>query len=651
MTGERIISAVQGFLERGQQRSMPLIHWITASVSRKVLAGLAIVLAASSLIFLVFFVGTYSKHLESERANALAQVNSLLQVSLENAMLKRDIAGLRDIVDRLGHQPEILDVMIVNPQQEVRFASNRAALGQRLTLRGLGCVDCPDDMPIQPRMAQFMKIDGGKEVLRSVNPVTNKAPCTQCHGALHTNPVNGFLVVDYDASGIREQALLSAAMMSSAGACVVLLVLSATWLILRQSIITPISQLTRASRQLAAGNLKMRMGAGNRRKDEIGVLCGSFDAMAAQIEKSVEEIRGKEAFLQTLIDTIPDGVRVIDEDYKIVMVNHAYCAQMQGQATELIDTPCFASHNRTEPCIPTLITCPFHATSASGQTLKYMHRHRRMDGTEFQVEITTARLTTIWKNKPRTLIIEVCRDIAQQVKYSQEQRLAELGQLATGVAHEIYNPLGSVRLGLQSLLKKINRGEDIGKQLARYIATVDGEVDKCIEVTKRLLKLSMPPSKKIQLVSFTTIIPEILSLLQYEAGKLGIELKVDLGNYDLRVMARDSELRMLVLNIVQNAFHAMPTGGSLTIRGQIRDGQVVIEIEDTGVGVAAEDLPRIFNPFFSKRADGVEGTGLGLTISKAIVMRYKGRLDVHSTPGKGTVFKITIPAPNQESVP
>lgn len=651
MTAMRILSAVQGILEKGRDRSTPVIHWMATSLSRTVLTALAIVLAASSLVFLIFFVGIYQDQLERERMNALAQVNRLLQVSLENAMLKRDLPGLRDIVNRLGDQPEILNVMIVNPRKEVRFSSDQTALGQRLNMHDLGCSECSDDILVPPNIAQFIKIDEDKEVLRSVNPVMNKADCTQCHGDLETHPINGILIVERDASGIRRQAFLSAVMFSSAGICVVLLVLAATWFMLRSTVIVPIAQLTRTSRQLAKGNLKIRAGGRTVRKDEIGVLYASFDAMAAQIEKSLEEIRGKEAFLQALIDTIPDGVRVIDEDYRIVMVNRAYCAQMQGPIEELIGVPCFTAHGRAEPCIPTLTVCPFHASCGDGQTLKYMHTHQRADGTKFQVEITAARLMTNWKDKPCTLIIEVCRDLTQLVRYSQEQRLAELGQLATGVAHEIYNPLASVRLGLQSILKKISRGNPVVDQIAKYLVTVDGEVDKCIEVTKRLLILSMPPSERVQLVSFTAIIPEIISLLQYEADRLGIEIDVDLGNHDLRVVARDSELRMLVLNIVQNAFHAMPEGGKLAIRGAVRSGQVVIEIEDTGVGIAPADLPQIFYPFFSKRADGVTGTGLGLTISKAIVTRYKGSLDVWSTFGKGALFTIALPAANEEFTP
>ena len=650
MKGERIILAVQGLLEPGLRWRTPFIHWITATLARKVLASLAAVLATCSIIFLIIFILIYSKQIENERANALSQINRLLQVSLENAMLKRDIAGLRDIVHRLGDQPEILDIMIINSDREVRFASDKSVLGQRLTLRDLGCADCEGEFSSLTDMALFMKISGGQEVLRSVNPVRNKAQCTQCHGSMETNPINGILIVDHDASGIRHQAILSAALFSGAGACVVLLALLATWLILRQTVLAPIAQLTGASRQLAAGNLTMRTGEDEKRTDEIGDLCASFDSMASQIEHNLENVRAKEAFLQALIDTIPDGVRVIDEDYNIILVNDAYCAQMQDEAKNLLGTPCFAVHGRAEPCIPAVVTCPFHSLSKNGQKLKYIHCHQRMDGTEFQVEITAARLTTIWQNEPRFLIIEVCRDTTEQIKYSQQQRLAELGQLATGVAHEIYNPLSSVRLGLQSLLKKISRGEDVGAQLTRYLATVDGEVNKCIEVTKRLLRLGMPPSEKVQLVSFTTIIPETLSLLQYEADKLGIDLETDLGDRDLRVVARDSELRMLILNLTQNAFHAMPDGGKLIIRGHIKDHQVIVEMEDTGVGISADDLPRIFHPFFSKRADGVEGTGLGLTISNAIVTRYKGHLDVHSVPGEGAQFTITLPAANKESV-
>ena len=115
---------------------------------------------------------------------------------------------------------------------------------------------------------------------------------------------------------------------------------------------------------------------------------------------------------------------------------------------------------------------------------------------------------------------------------------------------------------------------------------VDGAVDRCIEITKRLLNLSQLPSQSTQLVSLSVIVPEVVSLLRYEAEQIGVGITLDLGQSDLRVIATDSDMRMLILNLAQNAFHAMPSGGSFLLRGRIEDGRVLIEAEDTGGGIA-----------------------------------------------------------------
>ena len=355
-------------------------------------------------------------------------------------------------------------------------------------------------------------------------------------------------------------------------------------------------------------------------------------------------MRQAHAFLQSLIDTVPDGVRVIDEDYQVVMVNRIYCEQMRTEPADVLGTPCYQAQGREEPCPPSLITCPFHATPPEGGLLKYMHRHVPSKESELYVEITAATLYAHFEGRPQKLIVEAIRDIAQQVKYSQEQRLSELGQLATGVAHEIYNPLASVRLGLQSILKRLNKAEPDLHDVYPYLKTVDGEMDKCITVTKRLLNLGHPPSQRPQLVNFNEIVPEVLSLLRFEALKNNVTVKSNFSEHDLRVLTTDSEMRMLVLNLAQNAFHAMPNGGYLTVSGRLEDGMVLIDVMDDGIGIRPNDIARIYDPFFSRRADGVDGTGLGLTISQAIVKRYKGELRVKSSVGEGTVFTVALPA-------
>ncbi len=612
-------------------------------LSNKLLLGLGAGMLLSSLIFLAVFVESYRYKLQEERAVASAEVNKLFQFSLENAMLKRDLPGLREIIGRLGQQPGIIAVQIVNPSLEVRFASSEGLLGGHVTLPDLGCTDCSGGVPALSPTSWLATGSDGQTVLRSVNPIRNKPECKQCHGPAEKSPVNGILIVDREAHNIRSQAVLAASWMASAGATVVLIVMTGTWIFLRRHVLTPVAALSAASRRLAEGDLSARVQAHADPGEELGALCGAFNSMAGRLEESVAEIKAKEAFLKALMDALPDGLRVIDQNYNVIMANKAYAAQLQEDAASLIGVPCYAARGCAQPCPPTLVTCPFAAIESGGQSVKYIDRHLKKDGKEALFEVTAARLDTNGSAEPRTLVIEEFRDMTEQVRYSQEQRLAEIGQLATGVAHEIYNPLASVRLGLQFIMKRHPEGESLDPDTYSYLRVVDGAVDKCIEITKRLLNLSQLPSQSTQLVSFSVIVPEVVSLLRYEAEQIGVEVALDLGSADLRVLATDSDMRMLILNLAQNAFHAMPTGGRFSLRGRIENGSVEIEAQDTGGGIAAAVLPRIFDPFYSKRADGVEGTGLGLTICKAIVTRHGGAIRAETEAGHGATFTVTLP--------
>lgn len=607
--------------------------------------GLAAGMVLASLVFLVLFIEIYRSRLALERGNASEQVSRLLQVSLENAMLKRDLAGLQDIVVRLGQQPGITSVRIVNPERVVRFASDPAALESRLSFADLGCETCSEAAALPVAMSSRMvQLADGRDVLRSVNPIPNRTECLACHGPAEANPLNGILVVDHDGAGLESEAMRAAAAMSGAGLLVMLAGLVSVWLMLQRQVLRPIFALENASRSLAAGDLRSRVELERSSVDELDGLCRSFNSMAERIEQGVREVEEKETFLKAIIDTVPDGVRVIDEDRRIVMANESYARQAMQSPADVIGEPCYRAHANSEPCAPTLVTCPFHAIKADGERIRYIHRHVRGDGSELHVETTAARLTIERGGASRSYIIEAIRDLENQVRFSHEQRLSEIGQLAAGVAHEIYNPLASIRLGLQAVLRRVAaNGGSFDAETRGFLGMVDGEVDNCIRITKRLLDLSQVPSNSVQLVSLSQIVPDVVSLLRFEAEHRRVALDVDLGPEDLRVLATDQELRMLVLNLTQNAFHAMPGGGTLSIRGRHAGANVVVTFTDTGVGIAPENLAHIFDPFYSSRADGVHGTGLGLTISRSITTRYQGSITADSTPGAGATFTIAFP--------
>ncbi|HID07150.1 MAG TPA: HAMP domain-containing histidine kinase, partial [Armatimonadetes bacterium] len=215
---------------------------------------------------------------------------------------------------------------------------------------------------------------------------------------------------------------------------------------------------------------------------------------------------------------------------------------------------------------------------------------------------------------------------------------------AAGVGHEIRNPLSSIRLALNSVLGKLRDDEHIDAQAIEYLDLVDGEIDKCLDITTRLLKMSSLPGETSQLIDLHTAIEETVSLLRYEGEQLGIEILLAFAKLPPRVIATETDFRMVVLNLVQNAFHAMPGGGRLEISTRLVGRVVEIDVNDTGIGIATEDLPHIFEPFFSHRADGQKGIGLGLTICQSLVERYQGKIAVvRPRAGFNTCFRVTLP--------
>lgn len=602
-------------------------------LNRRFALGTGAGLLVSSLVFLVLYINLYHNQLARQRQETVTQINRLLQASLENAMIKRDIGGLREIVERLGNQPGIAAVNITNPRGQIRFSSDPKRFGETL------------DQPVSPESTtSFVTRDDGTELLRSAIPVSNKAECGPCHGPADHQPVNGILYVDYDAVPIRQQARQTTLLLMGAGALVVLINITGGWWFISRYVLRPVEHLSGVSERLRQGDLDAR--AALRGGDELTRLGETFNAMARRLQGKIQALEDKESFLQGLIDAIPDGVRVIDPDFRIVLANKTYRHQLGIEETEAPLGSCFASsHGRSEPCPGNLVTCPVRELSAAGreEAIRIVERHTKRDGSQLDVEVYAAPVRMQIGDQVKTLVVESVRDLQQQIRFSHEQKLAELGRLAAGVAHEIFNPLGSVKLALNGCQRHCAQENLQREHMRRQLELVSHEVDQCIEVTQRLLKLSEPPPTHPELVVVDTVVDETLSLLRWEAESRGVELDVDLGEGPLRTLASDGDIRRLTLNLVQNAFHAMPRGGRLEIRARRRTGTIEVSIRDTGQGIRTDDLPRIFEPFFSRRADGVQGTGLGLAISRTIVENHGGELRVESTPGEGSCFSFRLP--------
>ena len=625
------------------------IHWISSSLNRKFIAGTTAGLLAFSILFLILFLGMYRSQLEEERADAAEQVNQLLQTSLEAAMLRRDLDMLRGIITQFGKQKNIVGVSIINRLGNIRFSDHPDSMDEHANV---SCPDCNFDPAGTTRSFSYFTLNRhGQAVLRTIHPVLNQPPCKECHGAAEEHPINGSLVVDYDASSIQQHARRTTLALMGSGSIIVFVNLIGGWWFIRRYVLLPVRRLEQTSLALSHGDLDARVSIeGN---DELSQLALRFNQMARNLQQSLKDVKKKELFLQQLIDANPDGIRVIDERFNVVLANAAYCRHIGAAPGHGTGMPCYrATHNRDTPCAPTMVSCPLVEIGEHGGPIKVVHRHVNPDGRKTAVEVYAAAMSLPDNGNgqaERKFIVESIRDLEQEVQISHEQKLSEIGRLAAGVAHEIHNPLASVRLALDSALRFSDRPDNrLPREIQAAIDLVDQEINRCIEVTERLLKLSMFAGGQPQIVLVNQAIQETLSLLQWEAEEDGISIYQTLDAASPRVVANESDIRMIVLNLVQNAFHAMPHGGTLSVSTRKQDEWIEIQVRDTGIGIRVDDLQHIFDPFFSRRADGISGTGLGLSITKSLVERYGGTIRVESEPQQGSLFILHFPNPDQE---
>ncbi len=226
----------------------------------------------------------------------------------------------------------------------------------------------------------------------------------------------------------------------------------------------------------------------------------------------------------------------------------------------------------------------------------------------------------------------------RQTQLAHTEKMAAVGTLAAGVAHEVNNPLGGVLTCLE------NMRADPGNQAMRdrYLTLIQDGVERIERTVANLLDFSRQRPMLSEPTPINRSLRHVVELAAYQLRKAKVETHFDLHSGEPMVMADHFQMEQLFLNLVLNALQAMPEGGTLTLSTRMGDSQVVAEVRDTGSGIAPEIQDRIFDPFFTTREVG-QGTGLGLAVSDSIVASHGGRIEVESRVGAGSVFRVLLP--------
>lgn len=245
------------------------------------------------------------------------------------------------------------------------------------------------------------------------------------------------------------------------------------------------------------------------------------------------------------------------------------------------------------------------------------------------------------------LIQDVTEEKALQAQLAQSGKLAAIGELASGIAHEINNPLGSIAVCVEDLSEMLNNGKlaaaPTERDIQECIQSIKNDINRCKRITTGLLNFSRHKAPQFEPVEVNQVLRNAALFTRHKAEQSHLQIKFDLSPDLPLVMAETDELAQVFLNVLINAMDFSPAGKSIEVFTE-KHGQneIAIRIVDHGAGIPWVNLPKIFSPFFTTKPPG-QGTGLGLAISQRIVKRHGGRIEVQSIVGKGTTVTIILP--------
>jgi len=356
------------------------------------------------------------------------------------------------------------------------------------------------------------------------------------------------------------------------------------------------------------------------------------------ILRDVTERKRSEEQLRLAIEAAPSGMILVDQQGQIILVNAQIEHQFGYSRHELLGQP-------VEVLVPESFRAAhvgdrqrFFSASSTRQMGKGRELFgRRKDGSEFPIEIGLNPV-----NAPEGIhVLASVIDITERKRLEQQlrrtERIAELGTLASGMAHEIGTPMNVILGRAEYLLGRVKE-----ETIQKGLQTIITQVERITKVMNQLLAFARRRSPERVPLVLRDVVEQSLEMFEQRFESARIEVKLDTDDRCPNIHADPDQLSQVLINLIMNAIHAMPDGGSLRIAIASADDTVKLTVTDSGHGIPTDVLKKVFEPFFTTKEFG-KGTGLGLTVVKGILEEHGGSIAVESQEGKGTTFTILLP--------
>lgn len=386
------------------------------------------------------------------------------------------------------------------------------------------------------------------------------------------------------------------------------------------------------------------------------VVAAKLEKKVGELEKAEAEIREKEAFIRSVFDSVGEGIVVINSDYTVISTNRAYCDQIGMAIDNAVGKKCYeATHNVSRPCFEVGMECAVKAAFETGKPHQALHRHHDLLGNVLHIETRAYPLRDA--SGKVVSVIELLDNVTDkqtlEERLRQSQKMEAIGLFSGGIAHDFNNIL-TVILGYVEMAE-MDLPE--GSPAFKKIALIKEAGERAEHIIRQLLAFGRPQAMEMAPLDINALVNGFGHMLSRLIGR-GITIEFHTEPLVSRAHADRNQMEQVLMNLALNARDAMPEGGRLTIsvrdveadedfalmHGNMTPGRYVeLSVTDTGKGMSKEVMNRVFEPFFTTKAPSL-GTGLGLSTAYGIVMQHKGSISVESEPGRGTTFRIYLPA-------
>ena len=614
---------------------------MTIRLAVGVTAVVAVACAAGAYVFSLHHFDTL---LATARNTALAQ-SELIRVALEHQMIENDRTLIARMIGSFGGEPGVERVMILDREGVTRFSSVPADVGSATSIGSPTCQACHRLPGPQRTSSQVIETREGS-LLRTVVALRNRDVCHRCHDA--SRRINGVLIVDVDAGAIRATMNRDLRWMAAGSGALTLVLVGAIALVVRLVVVRRLQRFETTARLIAGGDLDRRVPSAG--SDTLSWLAEEFNTMADSMTGLVREVRAQQERLEKVINSVDDGIVVLDAGRRVIAANDAFLQRSGRPREQVLGSGC----REPGPGACGATDCPTMACIRDGERQVRVFERRNARGEISWEEVHASPIRG--PDGRIAQVVEVWRDIterrAAEAHMAEAHRLASLGLLASGFSHELNTPLATTLTCVESIQRTSSSAaaEDgtVWTRITESARIAREQLLRCRGITQHFLRLSSGKAAPVVIVDLEPTVDAVRRLIDPTARAHAVTVDVAPVAPGIHVRVSEAELQHVLLNLLLNAIQACRSGDHVGL--EVAGGDpVCIRVSDTGCGIAPEQQQRIFEPFFGLRQGG---TGLGLFLSLSSVRRWGGDIRVTSAPGRGSTFEVVLPhGATQEAAP